>query len=221
MSLMVLPVFRGKWEMSKDVKQEEQVPQRSGSSTMTVSFTIAVSVTPVGIIYTTMYITPSSCVKHKCTYYNYLSAAMVIGFTLRSQTVSESQASSFMHSFIVNVEVTSQRISEIDYEIPLRHIDSAGDATLEHSPTTTEYDALFGFGNPLTQTQVLSAGNLQITTSTTIIDDLHVEREECFTLRAVVSVARPGLHMSFMCNEFNNPVDFFCLHTICIEDDDG
>ena len=150
---------------------------------------------------------------------------MVIGFTLRSQTVSESQIPSGQSSFIVDIEVMSERASEVDYKFLVRHVDNVGDAAVTREENvmlvTTGFDALFGFGNPLEEMQVLAAGNQQLSVNAVIIDDVHAEEEECFTLRIVVMDTGIGMHRNFTCNEFNNPVDFFCLHTVCIEDDDG
>jgi hypothetical protein len=150
---------------------------------------------------------------------------MVIGFTLRSQTVSESQAPSGQSSFIVDIEVMSERASEVDYKFLVRHVDNVGDAAVTREENvmlvTTGFDALFGIGKPLEEMQVLAAGNQQLSVNAVIIDDVHAEEEECFTLRIVVMDTGIGMHRNFTCNEFNNPVDFFCLHTVCIEDDDG
>ena len=97
----------------------------------------------------------------------FLSSAIVIGFEIRNHAVSESQAPDGEDRFPIRINITSVRTSEIDYEVPLRYIDYVGEATLEGlPPTTPEFDALFGAGDPLEETQILFAGSqrLQITT---------------------------------------------------------
>ena len=147
---------------------------------------------------------------------------MVIGFEIRSQTVSESQASAGMDRFPIRINITSERESEIEYEVPLRHVENVGEATLVgYNPTTLVFDAVFGTGDPLTKTYVLFAGNQRLQTTTFIINDFRAEDQECFSLRVVVMDAGPGVHRNFRCNEDSAGDAFFCLHTICIIDDDG
>ena len=146
---------------------------------------------------------------------------MVIGFVIRNQTVSESQAPAGMDRFPIIINITSQIESELDYEVPLRHVDNVGEATLEGLlPITLEFDALFGRGDPLTEIQFLSAGGQQLQITTFIINDFRAEDRECFSLRVVVRDT-PGGRTNFRCNEDGAGDDFFCLHTICIIDDDG
>ena len=146
---------------------------------------------------------------------------MVIGFEIRSQTVSESQAPPGMERFDIIINIMSERTSEIDYEVPLRHVDNIGEATLEGllNQPTTEFDALFGDGDPLEQTRFLFAGSQRLQTITIISDDFRAEDTECFTLRVVVMDA--GVRRNFRCNDDGAGGAFFCLHTICILDDDG
>ena len=145
---------------------------------------------------------------------------MVIGFEIRNQTVSESRAPPGMDRFPIRRNITSATESEIDYEVPLRHVDNVGEATLEGlQPTTLEFDALFGAGNPLTETQILFAGSQRLQITTFIINDFRAEDQECFSLRVVVMDA--GVRRTFRCNEEGAGDAFFCLHTICIIDDDG
>ena len=155
-----------------------------------------------------------------CKIISFSSSAMVIGFKLRNQTVSESQAPPSMDRFMVNIEFLSERTSEMPYDIPLQLVENVGAAILEGTlPTTTDFDVLFENGYSLEERQKLTAGSERLVVNTFIIDDFRLENEECFTLRVVMDTHIQ--EMNFMCNEFNNPVDFFCLHTVCIEDDDG
>ena len=145
---------------------------------------------------------------------------MVIGFEIRNQTVSESQAPAGMDRFAIRINITSERESERHYEVPLRHIDNVGEATLEGlQPTTLEFDALFGAGDPLEEIQPLVAGNQRLQITTFIINDFRAEDRECFSLRVVLIDA--AVHGNFRCNEDGAGNAFFCLHTICIIDDDG
>ena len=144
---------------------------------------------------------------------------MVIGFEIRNQTVSESQAEFGMDRFSIIINITSNIASEIDYEVPLRYIDNVGEATLVGlNPTTLVFDAVFGTGDPLTKTQSLVAGSQRLQITTFIINDFRAEDRECFSLRVVVlDIGR----RNFRCNEDGAGNAFFCLHTICIIDDDG
>ena len=152
----------------------------------------------------------------------FLSSAMVIGFEIRNQIVSESQAEFGMDRFPIRINITSERESEIDYEVPLRHGDNVGAATLEGvQPTTLIFDALFGAGDPLEETQFLSAGGQRLQITTFIIYDFRDEDRECFSLRVVVMDAGPAVRRNFRCNEDGAGDEFFCLHTICIIDNDG
>ena len=147
---------------------------------------------------------------------------MVIGFEIRNQTVSESQAPAGMYRFSIRINITSERESEIGYEVPLRHVDYVGEATLEGLiPTTLQVDAIFGAGDPLQESLYLSAGNQLLQRTIVIFNDFRVEDRECFSLRVVVIYADPGVHSNFRCNEDGAGNAFFCLHTICIIDDDG
>ena len=152
----------------------------------------------------------------------FLPSAMVIGFEIRDQTVSESQAPPGMDRFPIRINIMSERGSELDYEVPLRHVDTFGEATLEGlQPTTLVFDALFGDGDPLEETQILFAGDQQLQIPTFIIDDFRPENQECFSLRVFVTDTGGNVRTNFMCNEDGAGDGFFCLHTICIIDDDG
>ena len=152
----------------------------------------------------------------------FLSSAMVIGFEIRNQTVSESQAPEGMDRFPIRINITSEIKSELHYEVPLRHVDNIGEATLEGlQPTTLEFDALFGAGDPLEETQILFAGGQRLQITTFIINDFRSEDRECFSLRVFVTDTPGNLRENFRCNEDGAGDGFFCLHTICIIDDDG
>ena len=147
---------------------------------------------------------------------------MVIGFEIRSQTVSESQAPAQTEVFSVTINFVSKIASEIDYEIPIRHVVNVGEATLVGlNPTTLVFDAVFGTGDPLEELQPLVAGNQRLQINTVIINDFRAEYRECFSLRVFVTDTPGYVHPSIRCNEDGAGDAFFCLHTICIIDDDG
>ena len=150
----------------------------------------------------------------------FLSSAMIIGFEIRNQTVSESQAPAGMDRFHIIINIMSVRVSEIDYEVLVRHVDNFGEATLVgQQATTREFDALFGAGDPLEESQILFAGSLRLQITIIIINDICAEDRECFSLR--ISVIDTIVRKNFRCNEDGAGDAFFCLLIICIIDDDG
>lgn len=132
------------------------------------------------------------------------------------------------------LDVHALRSPELDYELVFRHLQSSSTATVESfSPPHfhTQFDALFGLRQedpndeekPLEYIRVLYAlhHDLHNPPLTAIVKDFIPEEEECYTVRILNPDTR-GLRETFACNEdFESPRDFFCLHTICIEDDDG
>ena len=87
-------------------------------------------------------------------------------------------------------------------------------------------DAIFG-GTLLSDYRIklevdLKSGLLTVPhIATVIINDLVPEDKKCFTLR-ILPVDIPGRRELFTCNEDGVVADnYFCEHTICIEDDDG
>ena len=152
----------------------------------------------------------------------FLSSAIAIGFEIRRQTVSESHTPSGMDRFPIIINITSSITSEIDYEVPIRHVLNVGEATLVGlNPTTLVFDAVFGTGDPLEELQPLVAGNQRLQINTVIINDFRPEDQECFSLRVFVTDTPGHVHPSIRCNEDGAGDTFFCLHTICIIDDDG
>ena len=53
----------------------------------------------------------------------------------------------------------------------------------------------------------------------TIRNDFFIEEEECFTI-GIFNQEVPG-GLQFTCSDGIDATNFFCEHTICIEDDDG
>ena len=149
---------------------------------------------------------------------------MIIGFSQRSQTVIEM-------STLLMLNVHSLRLSELDYEVRLRHLSSCSTASIGKFmfPFSGPYDAYFGARKGSETNLNVSLDALEISVvmfsgspariPTIVTDDLLHEEDECYTIRILSPSI--GLHETYACNEdYDNPNDFFCLHTICIEDND-
>lgn len=154
---------------------------------------------------------------------------MIIGFSQRIQTVSESDVPEGANSLTLTLDVHSLRLSETDYVVQFRALESSN-ASVEAVNVQFQllFDALFGNTKspeaPITDTRRLRSGNLRLsnTLSITIINDFVSEDPlKCLTIR-ILSPDVVGDRQIFTCNEDEDKqLDFFCLHTICIEDDDG
>ena len=103
--------------------------------------------------------------------------------------------------------------------------ESISTATVESIVFTgSTYDVLFGVrdnpGDPIDSVQLLHPGQGVLQRPRVFIrDDFIVEDEECFTIR-VTFEGIPG-RAEFTCDDGAGATNFFCEHTICIEDDDG
>ena len=157
----------------------------------------------------------------------YISPAMIIGFTQRRQTVSESDAAPGVDTLFLFLGVNSSRISELDYVVQF-HVLETGNATVEafNVQFQPRFDALFGTteaaNNPIEDSRVLWAGTQELSEIVTIIvnDFAPEDPIECYEIR--IFSLDIMTHILFTCNEDEaDPVDFFCIHTICIKDDDG
>ena len=143
--------------------------------------------------------------------------------TIRNETLST-----------FNIDVHSRITSEVEYEIHFRHIQSRNlpEATVEtnhisHPMFRPFPDVLFGSRadpnnplDPLEAQRTLEKGRLEPLGPrfATILSDLRVEPNECFSLYILTS----GERTDFSCNDnADNPDDFFCDHTVCILDNDG
>ena len=148
---------------------------------------------------------------------------MFIGFTERKQTLSEGEAQP-EEVIPITVNVSTNRISEVNYNVYFRYQDVTSSAIVEplSSNESIEYDALFGerldSSEPIQELQEIEAGRTSISIQLLIFNDLIPEEEECFTLR-IVPVHVVSLRNRPECNEHGD--SFFCEHTICIMDDDG
>ena len=151
---------------------------------------------------------------------------MVIGFTQRIRTVSESDAPEGEDIFTIEIPVATLRIAEKEHPMLFLLQESSSTAIvgprgdLENNPLQ---DAAFGnrteHGSPIQE--VFDLQPLQATIpplTVDIRDDLRPEDEECFTIFLFNYVYR--LH--WYCNEDDSGEDnYLCQTTVCIMDDDG
>ena len=153
---------------------------------------------------------------------------MIIGFTQRTQTVSESMALPGEESFPLPIHVATLRTAEIEYPMIFRLQVSSSSANVEPIGGVVNplYDARFGtrdnIREPIGVFFVLEALQDTISPLTTFIrNDLRPEYEECFTIR-IFPVDIPGHHVLFSCyDDYYGEDNYFCQHTICIGNDDG
>ena len=140
----------------------------------------------------------------------------------------------FDTSSTLSIDVHSNIISDLDYQIFFRHIRRRNPtgATVETADLLDpifdeDFDARFGDRrdpnnplDPLETVRVLQKGRLEPQRPLAIImfGDVRPELNECFT----INILTTGERTDFSCNDnADNPDDFFCDHTICILDDDG
>ena len=153
------------------------------------------------------------------------SIVMIIGFNQRGQNVSENAG-------YLSIDVSTNRTSERNHTIEFRYQESSNTAIVETFTTQNNplYDALFGNGTDtdtapdesIVVTHILHPGNSIIPSLMTMIqNDSRPENQECYTI-SIITRDIKGVRELFMCNkDERNPTDFFCDHTICIDDDDG
>ena len=155
--------------------------------------------------------------------------AMIIGFSERCVTISESNAAQGDDEFPLIINVHSNTTSEQEYRVLFRWQQTSSTATVEpiNQPLTLNFDARFGSRvmptSPIEDERILQAGDFQLRSEliTFIRNDFRSEDEECYTLR-ILSPDVIGIRDIFDCfNDDTNATDFFCHHTICILDDDG
>ena len=149
---------------------------------------------------------------------------MVIGFTERSQTVSEGMTEPGFDVWLLPINVATLRTAEREHPMVFRLQEASNTAIVEPIGAVEDphYDATFGFGEPIEVFFVLDALEDTINSRTAFIrDDRRLEDVECFTIR-IFPVDVPGRRELFACNEDDSGEDnYFCQHTICILDDDG
>ena len=140
--------------------------------------------------------------------------------------MSEADGGEGVDLFKVDIDVHSKRYSEIVHEVQFIVTSTKG-ATVEPSnvPPIPSFDALFGErveDHPLEDSRILPIQSLQLGSDffVTVRNDFEAESMECFTLL----ILRPDVLLDrniIVCNSDENATDYFCRHTLCIEDDDG
>ena len=160
-------------------------------------------------------------------YLSLLFTVMLIGFTQRVRTVSESDVEEGEELFPIDIDVATLRPADREYKMIFRLL-PGGTAIVEPGNNVQDesFDVLFG-------TKVERNGHIQeefdleplVTTIPPrvvyIRDDLRPEDEECFTMR-IFPVDVPGHRELFDCNENDSDAtNYFCETTICILDNDG
>ena len=139
---------------------------------------------------------------------------MIIGFRQRSQTIVESDV-------VLSLDVHSLIVSELDYEVQF-HLQQRSRSTF--NGLNDQFDVQFvnwdNTSDPLKFSSKVLNGSLDLAAllQIRVQNDSSIEPEECYT----VALLSPDDADSFTCNiDEDNSTDHFCLHTICIADDDG
>lgn len=151
---------------------------------------------------------------------------MIIGFSQRIQTVSEGMVHDDF--FFLPIDVVTQRTSEREQRIMVRHQETSSTATVEslESLSDLNFDVLFGTtrhpGDFLeTRINLLPLRNAIRPILTRIRNDFVIEDEECFTIR-ISPFDFSEQHEFFSCNEdIDGANSYFCEHTVCIANDDS
>ena len=154
---------------------------------------------------------------------------MIIGFTTRTVCVPENNTEPGFDVWFLPIEVATLRTAEREHPMIFRVQEASSLAIVEPIGDVVNllYDATFGtrdnIGDPIEVFFVLEALEDTVSPLATFIrDDRRPEdAKECFTIR-IFPVDVPGRRELFTCNEDDVGADnYFCQHTICIEDDDG
>ena len=151
---------------------------------------------------------------------------MIIGFTTRSQTVSEGDAPPGDDFNFLRIDVVTERTSERVHTIVFRHLKSESTAVVQSNAIQLDplFDALFTNEemDPLEERFVLPTGSDVIPSLvTSVLNDFRPEYDECYTI-GIFTLEIGGARELFTCNDDRDMADnFFCLHTICITNDDG
>ena len=146
---------------------------------------------------------------------------MIIGFTSRSQTVSEGDAPPRSDFNDLRIDVATERISERIHTIVFRHLESVSTAIVQSSVILRDplFDATFGNedNDPLEGRFPLQPGESDIPSLvTSVLNDFRPEDDECYTI-GIFPTNIGGARDLFICNDDVDMEDnFFCLHTICI-----
>jgi hypothetical protein len=148
-----------------------------------------------------------------------------VGFSQRRQTVSEGDTPFGADGFYVTTRIHSGGSERRSYPIRVRV--TPNNSTVEGTNIQFEssYDALYGTrdssDDPVQEIIDLPAGSFELHLRLFIRDDLLAEGLECFTLK-IRGIDVPGSREISACHEDDDddPTEYFCKHTICIEDND-
>ena len=165
-------------------------------------------------------------ISSKCTLYlNPCFSVMVIGFTERRRTVSEGLVPG-TDEFQFQIDVAT-RVSERERRMLYRVLSSSTATVVSFEfRDNLDYDARFGVDQADTIEQIdqLLPGRNSTGPLTAIRDDFVPEDEECYSIQ-ISLIDYGGWHELFCCDFVDTsstpPTNFFCEHTICIEDDEG
>ena len=154
---------------------------------------------------------------------------MIIGFTTRSQIVSEGDALEGSDYNRLTIGVATERTSERRHTIVFRHLESRSTAIVESNAVAQLnplFDALFGNEDidPLEERFPLEPGRDVIPSLVTFVrNDFRIEDDECYTIGIFNTGidSGPGGFELFSCNDEEDATEYFCDHTICITNDDG
>ena len=160
-------------------------------------------------------------------------ADMIIGFAQRRQNISEADRPFPQDQiFQLFIDVRSLRISEININVTFETRRQQGDGRIAEVEELQvmdflDHDALFGTLNvandDLEDNRTLFSGMtvLQNRLNVLIVNDMGAEPVECFEL-LITSPDVEGDRDIYECfDDIDNSDSFFCLHEICIVDDDG
>ena len=154
---------------------------------------------------------------------------MIIGFTERLRSVSESMAPPGEDTFSLRIGVAIFRTAEREHPMDFILQVSSTSANVEPIGGHIDqlFDAIFGtrqysIDDPIEEFVILESMDDTIQPLITFIrNDLTVEDQECFTIR-VFPLDIPGRRELFACYEdVIGATNYFCLTKVCIEDDDG
>ena len=151
---------------------------------------------------------------------------MVIGFSQRSQTVSEGMVLFEADLLQFQIEIETLITSEREHSMIFRLEESSSTAIVDPVTlqTNPKFDALFGDrevpGGPLVEYFDLISGENAIPPIITIIrNDFYIEDEECYTIRVLPNTF-VGRRELFICKD-DDAERYFCKFTLCISDNDG
>ena len=147
---------------------------------------------------------------------------MLIGFTQRSQTVSEGALPAGHNFQWLTIDVVTSRTSEKLHIVLFHVLESSTTAIVGSNNTVNNefLDAVFG-NDDTKENYTLNPGEDSIPSLITAVrNDFRPEPLEYYTI-SMSTTDIVGVREHFMCNDEENATEYFCHHTIYIENDDG